>query len=84
MVSTSNRQRAEASIRRALPGGEGPWRALDSYRGHGGRSRWDDWFRLWQRMAREPTPAPAPDPIRARAATGTGRKTSHPRHTLFP
>jgi hypothetical protein len=84
MLSTSSRQRAEGHIRRALSGGHGPWSALDSYRARGGRIRWDDWFRLWQRIAKEPTPQLARDPITARATTGTGRKPSQPRRTLLP
>jgi hypothetical protein len=69
MPSTSNRQRAEGHIRRAVAAGHNPWSALDSYRGRGGRIRWDDWFRLWQRIAKESPPQLARHPIRARAST---------------
>lgn len=54
MLSTAGRQRAERHIRRALPAGDNPWQALDSYRRSGGRIGWHDWFRLWRTIALEP------------------------------
>ncbi|MGH2682647.1 MAG: hypothetical protein ACRDIX_05385 [Actinomycetota bacterium] len=51
-MSTSGRRRAEGYIRRALPAGQSPWEALDSYRRRGGRIHWQDWFRLWKRVAK--------------------------------
>ena len=60
MVSPSGRHRAESHIRRALTAGHNPWEALDTYRDRGGRIRWDDWFRLWRRLATEPPLAGRP------------------------
>lgn len=58
MLSISSRQRAERAIRRALPGGQSPWEALDRYRHGGGRIGWHDWFRLWRRIASETRAGP--------------------------
>ncbi|MGH9011106.1 MAG: hypothetical protein ACRDYF_14830 [Acidimicrobiia bacterium] len=58
MLSTSSRQRAEGAIRRALPAGQSPWEALDRYRARGGRIGWQDWFRLWRRIATETGTSP--------------------------
>jgi extradiol dioxygenase family protein len=56
MLSTTSRQRAEASIRRAVSQDVGPWAALDAYRHRGGRIRWDDWFQLWKQIAQTAAP----------------------------
>jgi hypothetical protein len=63
MLSTSNRQRAEGHIRRALTAGNGPWNALDGYRHRGGRIHWNDWFRLWLRIAKETAGQPLPPSV---------------------
>jgi hypothetical protein len=78
MLSTSSRQRAEAYIRRALTAGHNPWSALDAYRRRGGRIRWNDWFPIWNRIAKETA---GQDQRRAWATT---REASRPRRSLLP
>jgi hypothetical protein len=51
MLSTASRLRAEGYIRGALAADRNPWEALDGYRRRGGRIHWNDWFRLWRRIA---------------------------------
>src|SRR4051794_826348 len=54
MLSTSGRQRAERSIRRALPGGQSPGKPKTATGpGAGADIHWADWFRLWRRIASE-------------------------------